>query len=309
LIKLKIFFIFLLISLSINISGLSISPVKYSDEVLELFSKILRISHFQSYDDVIKIAAKIPHGEFVRVVRTIPKSIRLDFLLDVSINKKLITESKALVIYSKLKDIPKSDTAFFELMKNMDEIPLSSIDNIIRDNHRFIRSITKIGDIDFINTRTMGSFGDWMTNKKYTAMGYTKFPSKMGPHGFDNVFVLIDSNNNIKEVLIVENKVNSSQLNTVTNQMSDDWVLKKIQEMKNYNNKKIRDSGGFLQDVYSNTPEILKKVLIRYDLKEGTATSHILDSNAMRLMETEKKWGVENMMRTWVENQNIKTFQ
>jgi len=69
---------------------------------------------------------------------------------------------------------------------------------------------------------TEGSKGKW-----------TPLNSKNGRQGIDNLFVSLDRNGNVKDVLIVEAKVNSSELRDTTTkgfQMSKEWILKSIEE-------------------------------------------------------------------------------
>jgi len=69
---------------------------------------------------------------------------------------------------------------------------------------------------------TEGSKGKWIP-----------LPSKNGRQGIDNLLVSLDKNGNVKDVLIVEAKVNSSELRDTTTkgfQMSKEWILKSIEE-------------------------------------------------------------------------------
>jgi len=69
---------------------------------------------------------------------------------------------------------------------------------------------------------TKGSKGKWIP-----------LPSKNGRQGIDNLLVSLDKNGNVKDVLIVEAKVNNSELRDTTTkgfQMSKEWILKSIKE-------------------------------------------------------------------------------
>ncbi len=63
--------------------------------------------------------------------------------------------------------------------------------------------------------------------------GWTHIDTKVGRGGIDNLFVKFDKNGNVKKVLIVECKGNSSILSNTKHkgfQMSKEWILKSLEE-------------------------------------------------------------------------------
>ena len=147
------------------------------------------------------------------------------------------------------------------------------IDNIIinntkKDPHFPQKKETPIGKIEFRNSHEKGRLGDRITALRLTGMGYKKLTSKIDNiHGIDGVFIKKNESGEIIEVLIVENKVDSARL--ADNQMSNDWLLKQAELMRNSHDIALQKTGQIIIDSIDNPNIIFKKELWQHDLYKG----------------------------------------
>jgi hypothetical protein len=158
---------------------------------------------------------------------------------------------------------------------------------------------TIIGNIKISNKHIMGRIGDRVAAKRLTAMGYTKLRSKTTAiHGIDGIYIRKRSGK--FEIIIVENKTNTSQLSFDSKgnkQMSDAWVKTKIKEMIINKNQRTRNTGLMLQSYYKNNPRCIEKQLWNYDLATGRTEVWILDKKADYLSSKPKwVWGKDKIL-------------
>ena len=161
--------------------------------------------------------------------------------------------------------------------------------------------------VEFQNPHSKGKFGDWLTAKRLRAAGYKKLESKLDTiHGIDGVYVLRNHNGSPKEILIVENKVDSGQLNLgPPKQMSDDWIKKRIDKMMKSDDKNVRHTGKLL----SENPNLLRKELWHHDLSNGVTSIHSLDREANKTSQrTVRYLGNATQKRCESANPSINCF-
>lgn len=161
----------------------------------------------------------------------------------------------------------------------------------------------------FKSTHLMGRFGDYITTKRLTAMGYTKLKSKVDDiHGIDGVFVKRNSKGEIDEIIIVENKVNNSKLSKgPPKQMSDDWVNKKLEEMAKSSDNKTRQTAQIIKNKMASSPGKVKRELWHHDLKTGQSSRSTVDSNGDidEHIHTWKDSLIKNKLNDWCSNDII----
>lgn len=101
---------------------------------------------------------------------------------------------------------------------------------------------------------------------------YSRLPSKVeGNHGIDGVFVKLNKNGDIKELVIGEAKFGSSRLGKTSmgRQMSDPWIKANIKKMQNAKDTATQDAGNLINKYIINqmkmgkVKDIYKKELFR----------------------------------------------
>ncbi len=138
--------------------------------------------------------------------------------------------------------------------------------------------------VEFPNPHSKGRLGDSLTARRLTARGYEKAISKIDKiHGIDGVYIKYDGNRRLEEILIVENKVDGSQL--VGDQMTADWITRNVDKMVAHPDVNVRRTGELIR----RNPGMVRKQLWHHDLGSGRTTISTLDDKAR------KSWvGTEN---------------
>ena len=103
------------------------------------------------------------------------------------------------------------------------------------------------------NTLQKGTIGDAATARKMTGKGYKKLPSKInGNQGIDGIYVKNNLDGSVHEIIVVENKVDKSQLNRGTEnrapQMSEQWVENNIDKMLGSPDPETRKTAQLLRE-------------------------------------------------------------
>lgn len=163
---------------------------------------------------------------------------------------------------------------------SLDGLALRNVDNLAEAipivRHLSIQTDTIVGKIAFKNTLEKGLFGDAMTAKRITSMGYSKLPSKYNSiNGIDGVFVKRDKFGGIEQLLIVESKVDGGRL--FLNQMSDEWVLDRVSRMAQSSVPQVRRTGDLVMSIFSESPQLIRKELWTHQLSTGTTTVRGVD--------------------------------
>ena len=159
-------------------------------------------------------------------------------------------------------------------------------------------------EVEFPDSHSKGTFGDWLTAAWLTARGYKKLDSKLDKiHGIDGVYLRYEKDNpkKIQEILLVETKVGKARINRQTEQMTDGWSNDKVDKMRASENNKIRETGEL---IHAN-PGLVRKELWHHDLNNGNTTIYRLDSEAKMVSGTKQaEHYISNLVRKRCESQN-----
>lgn len=175
---------------------------------------------------------------------------------------------------------------------SLEGLAIKNVDTIVEAvpivRHFPLTMKTVAGEVTFTNSFEKGILGDALTAKRITALGYSKLPSKYNiVNGIDGIFVKRDATGAIVELIVVENKVDSSRL--ALKQMSDEWLFSRIEKMKIAGNEEVRKTGEMLYNLLSHQPQLVRKELWQHDLKNG--------STVVRSVSADGKPGV--ILRSW----------
>lgn len=155
---------------------------------------------------------------------------------------------------------------------DFDDLNYRNVDNLTQ-LVPIVRSLpqstaTIAGTLHFKNTFDIGKLGDFLTARRLTSMGYSKLPSKYNTiHGIDGVYLKETLDGEVKELLIVENKVNKGRL--APGQMTDDWVIQRAEKMLLADDLRVRETGRLLLTTLAASPDIIKKELWHHNLDTG----------------------------------------
>lgn len=163
---------------------------------------------------------------------------------------------------------------------------------------------TKIGKIIFRNPITKGRFGERLTAKRLTGMGFIKIKSKYDSlHGIDGVYIKINKGK-IDEIIIAESKVDGAILNVgPPKQMSDEWIIDRCHKLLSSGDPDAKQTARLVLDTMQDNPNIIKKQLWKHDLESGKTIVHNLDNKA-NISNRAYSWDdklIENELRAWCE--------
>ena len=81
----------------------------------------------------------------------------------------------------------------------------------------------------------VGAVNEGLMLRFYENSGWKAVDGQVGRTGFDGLLVKVDDAGTVRDLLIVESKYNTSTLKATNHgkQMSDEWVRKKIQNLRN----------------------------------------------------------------------------
>lgn len=171
---------------------------------------------------------------------------------------------------------------------------------------------TKIGKIIFANSITKGRFGERLTAKRLTGMGYTKIKSKYdSSHGIDGVYIK-KKKGKINEIIITESKVDGGTLNAgPPKQMSDEWIIDQCHKLLSSGDPDAKQTARLVLDTMQDNPNIIKKQLWKHDLENGKTIVYNLDNNGNinnKVYSWEDKL-IENELRIWCEKGRLKCVE
>lgn len=137
-------------------------------------------------------------------------------------------------------------------------------------------------EVEFQDSLAKGTFGDQLTAKLLTARGYRKEPSKLGnpdkrpTRGIDGVYTRHESNGDLQEILIVENKVDGGKL--ATKQMTDERIAELVEKMLVHADPEVRRTGKLIRE----NPGLVRKELWHHYLASGKTTVSRLNAEARK---------------------------
>lgn len=176
----------------------------------------------------------------------------------------------------------KAGIAILKYGDSMDGLAIKNVDTIAEAipivRHFPLTMRTVVGEVTFKNSFEKGVLGDAITARRLTALGYSKLSSKYNLiNGIDGVYLRRDATGTIVEIIVVENKVDSSRL--APKQMTDEWLLSRIEKMVTAENEEVRRTGLLLKDMLQHQPQSVRKELWHHDLANGTTIVRSVDSD------------------------------
>ena len=145
-------------------------------------------------------------------------------------------------------------------------------------------------EVEFPSSQEKGAFGDLLTEERLIVQGWrTDFNIDDEAHGIDGVYVRYEkgSPQKIRDILIVENKVDSGRLDPGTGtrpkQMTNEWIEMSVDKM--LANDRTRSTGELIQA----NPDLVRKELWRHNLDEGRTTISRLDGEAKTELGSERE--------------------
>jgi hypothetical protein len=128
---------------------------------------------------------------------------------------------------------------------------------------------TLIGPIAFGNTIEKGAIGDRVTHVIFKTKKHARHNSKFkGNKGIDAVYTYTDKQGG-EHLYLIENKTGEATLSK--GQMSDAWIARKLEEMLEYGDKKVRDTATMITGAISRDSKVVvHKVLMEHDPLTGT---------------------------------------
>lgn len=130
----------------------------------------------------------------------------------------------------------------------------------------------------FLNSQQKGRLGDRLTAMRLTGQGYEKLKSKYNDlHGIDGVYVKRSASGEVSEILLVESKVDSAQLNPgPPAQMSDAWIRQSCHKMLISGDPETARTAQLILD-HLDSPK-LRRELWHHDLSTGKTTVRPVDT-------------------------------
>ena len=155
--------------------------------------------------------------------------------------------------------------------------------------------------VKFRNSHEKGRLGDALTARHLTAKQYDKLNSKLDKvHGIDGVYVRRDHSGKPLDIIIVENKVDSSTLNP--GQMSNDWIEERLVRMMKHEDDSLRQTATLIR----TNRNIVRKELWHHNLRSGTTSIFSLDDGGQQtLLRTKQFLGKQVRVRCETKNPTI----
>lgn len=155
--------------------------------------------------------------------------------------------------------------------------------------------------VKFRNSHEKGRLGDALTARYLTAKQYDKLNSKLDKvHGIDGVYVHHDHSGKPLDIIIVENKVDSSTLNP--GQMSNDWIEERLVRMMKHEDDSLRQTATLIR----TNRNIVRKELWHHNLRSGTTSIFSLDDGGQQtLLRTKQFLGKQVRVRCETKNPTI----
>jgi hypothetical protein len=158
--------------------------------------------------------------------------------------------------------------------RHVDEI--TELVPVVRNLPHFTSTIA--GQARFVSTIAKGRFGDALTARRMTALGFTKLKSKYNlVNGIDGVYIKRDAGGSLVSVVIVENKVDKGWL--APGQMSDQWIADSLARMATSADSAVQDTARAVLPLFERKSPALSKELWHHDLATGVTTIRAVDAS------------------------------
>jgi len=163
------------------------------------------------------------------------KSDNIINLLSLAAKEKRLKSFSSQFKYREVfTSIEKGDSLLLKCLKHQ-KCDIEKYSNIMTKSslHRKIALRNPTANVATTN-HAVGSINENLMNKYFKSTGWTKIEGEVGRNGIDGLFIKRNKSGNIVDVLVAESKYNKSGLQHTQNgkQMTNQWVLKKIENLK-----------------------------------------------------------------------------
>lgn len=170
-----------------------------------------------------------------RDLRHASKAENVAGLLDLAQKENRIDAIQAIQLSGSFSGLRKGDELLLICLKNGKCQPDSFYASAKNsDLHaEVLRRVPELGPTNV--SHTVGAISESLMLRFFESYGWKVIDGQVGRAGFDGLLIKVDGAGSVRELLIVESKFNTSALKTTNHgtQMSDEWVRKKIQNLRN----------------------------------------------------------------------------
>jgi len=194
-------------------------------------------------------------------------------LLEHATVAKKITQAKAVRYVKEFNSLDKGEEILLKCLQN-ERCNIENYLQIIKTSQLHKEAILLHPDLNLqqVNQR-VGKLAENMMIRYFKRSGWTTVPGEIGRQGIDGLFVKKSANGVVTDVLIAESKYNTSMLQTTQSgkQMSKEWVLKKIQNLR----IKYPENKEYAQIEQFISRDMHKSRLWRMGIKEDKITINL----------------------------------
>jgi hypothetical protein len=188
---------------------------------------------------------------FYKEINILPKMEKLNVLVKYGLENGKLKFSDSFVVKRLYSNLKNGGIILKKCLLNSkcDPVKYGKLLKKYSNNYIYYRLLLKHPEFNEANLlKAAGNVSEYVMNKYFTKNGWTKIEGEIGLNGIDGLFVKLDKNGNIKDVLFVESKYNMSKLGTTKagKQMSKEWLINNLKKLKNHpnniNNKHIYEN-------------------------------------------------------------------
>ncbi|GEM_PF-2218766 len=219
--------------------------------VLLLFQNSTTVLAF-SGTPIIKVFKGVKLSKITTTaLQNFPKNEQIKLLIYKGVQTARISPMQSLSLQAKLIKIPNGENVLLACLKDPKCVPQSAIKNLdtykIKQGSYPSQELSKMVATDDLylklalkypskNPQNLrleaGKVAENLMDKNFKTSGWTRIEGEVGRNGFDGLYVKLDKNANVKDIMVVESKYGKSALLSRTSdgarQMSSQWSRKKI---------------------------------------------------------------------------------
>lgn len=203
------------------------------------FNPLKAIKNTDKADDVRKIS-KLKTATTIsclvqKDLQFASKAENIQDLMNLAVKENRLNFQEQFRYIHLFQSIEKGDVLLLKCLKDVD----CNIDNLIEimqksSLHKELLLKKPSLSLPRLN-HAVGSINENLMKKYFTSSGWKEIVSEIGRNGIDGLYVKKNKKGRIVDVLIVESKYNKSGLQHTQNgqQMTKDWIIKKIDNLRN----------------------------------------------------------------------------
>jgi len=206
---------------------ISISPIAHADviSVARGVDRIFKAGSYKKFSQIGSLTSKD--------LNYATKVENIEGILDLAAQENRI-DSIQMLRYAKLYSSQnKGDLLLLKCLKVRGCNPESFI-GIIKTSELHSEIVLRNPSLGIVQVHhAVGEVTENLANWYFQSSVWTKIPGQIGRQGFDGLFIKVEDGI-IKDVMVVESKYNTSILQQTNHgtQMSDQWVRRKLYELK-----------------------------------------------------------------------------